>query len=195
MIGRAAATGLPGRGERVRDAAAAADERPGQGRRNIGSAPPDHGAGTPNSARSGRGSPRATGRSWRHCCTGCRQTCSAGCGCWCARTRCCAGTATWWHAPTPPSPVRSARDGRGPCTPSGPWWCGWLKTIPAGGIARHNGRSTRAGAAYCWQILHIVHTRGAQQPDGIRLHRRPATLSTGMSDRDQSQDLLMTILR
>jgi hypothetical protein len=33
-------------------------------------------------------------RSWRRCCTGCRGTCWATCGCWSARTRSCAGTAT-----------------------------------------------------------------------------------------------------
>ncbi len=47
MIDRAAATGLPGCDERVRDAAPAADERPGQGRGDPRPAPPDHRAGTP----------------------------------------------------------------------------------------------------------------------------------------------------
>jgi hypothetical protein len=41
-----------------------------------------------------RGSPRVTGRCWRPCCTGCRETYSAACGCWCAPTRCCGGIAT-----------------------------------------------------------------------------------------------------
>lgn len=53
MIGRAAATGLPGRDERVRDAAAVADERSGQGRGDTRVAPPGHGAGTPT--RQGKG--------------------------------------------------------------------------------------------------------------------------------------------
>ena len=45
-----------------------------------------------NSARREHGSPRATGRSWPRCCTVSRAACCAGCGCWCARTRYCAGT-------------------------------------------------------------------------------------------------------
>ncbi len=45
MIGCASATGLPQRDERVRLAAAAAGERPGQGRGDPGAAAPDHGPG------------------------------------------------------------------------------------------------------------------------------------------------------
>src|SRR5271165_534339 len=45
MIGCASATGLPQRDERVRVAAAAAGERPGQGRGDPGAAAPDHGPG------------------------------------------------------------------------------------------------------------------------------------------------------
>ncbi|MGK3111358.1 transposase domain-containing protein [Streptomyces sp. WAC05858] len=47
MIDRAAATGLPGRDQRVRAAASAADERPGQGCGDPVSPPSDHGARTP----------------------------------------------------------------------------------------------------------------------------------------------------
>ena len=47
----------------------------------------------------------ATGRSWPPCCTGSRATCSAGSGCWCGRTRCCAGTGTSWRAATRPGPA------------------------------------------------------------------------------------------
>jgi DNA-binding transcriptional regulator YiaG len=45
MIGRAAETGVPGYDEHVRDAAAAADERPREGCRNPGPAPSDCGPG------------------------------------------------------------------------------------------------------------------------------------------------------
>src|SRR5260221_7148786 len=47
MLPRAATTGVPRRDERPRDATTAADERPGQGRRDPRPAPPDHGARTP----------------------------------------------------------------------------------------------------------------------------------------------------
>src|SRR2546425_4228151 len=45
MIGRAVETGLPGRDERVRDAAPAADERPRERYRDPGPAPSDRGSG------------------------------------------------------------------------------------------------------------------------------------------------------
>ncbi len=59
MARRAASTGVPRCDERVRAAAAAADERPGQGRGDPGPAPPDHGAGTPTGRAEGRGSARS----------------------------------------------------------------------------------------------------------------------------------------
>src|SRR5712664_627840 len=46
MIGCAAPTGLPECDERLRVTTAASGQRPGQGRRDLGAAPPDHGAGT-----------------------------------------------------------------------------------------------------------------------------------------------------
>ena len=42
----------------------------------------------------GFGSLPPTGPSWPHCCTGFPARCCTRSGCWCARTRCCAGTAT-----------------------------------------------------------------------------------------------------
>ena len=45
MIGCAASTGLSGCDERVRVTAASSYERPGQGRGDLGTAPPDHGPG------------------------------------------------------------------------------------------------------------------------------------------------------
>lgn len=53
MIDRAAATGLPRHDERIRHAASAADERPGQGRGNPGVAPSDHSAGAPTGQAEG----------------------------------------------------------------------------------------------------------------------------------------------
>jgi hypothetical protein len=61
-------------------------------------------------------------RSWRRC-TGCRWTCSVGCDCWCVRTRSFAGTGTWSHTATLPSPGRSAQGDRARSTPSGSWCC------------------------------------------------------------------------
>ncbi|MEU5852394.1 hypothetical protein, partial [Saccharopolyspora shandongensis] len=63
---------------------------------------------TDHSVRNGCGSARATGRSWRHCCTGCRETCCAGCDCRSTRTRYCAGTRRFSPADTRPPPSRSA---------------------------------------------------------------------------------------
>jgi hypothetical protein len=89
---------------RVRVTTAAADRRPGQRHRNPlccgtrsrscgGSwAPPGHGCRPP------------TGRSWPPYCTGSPATRSAGSGCWCAPTQCCAGTGTCWPAATRPDP-------------------------------------------------------------------------------------------
>ncbi len=59
---------------------------------------------------------------------------SAECGCWCVRTRCCAGTATFSYAAMLPPPGPSARDGLGPFTPCGPWCCAWRGRTPVGGI-------------------------------------------------------------
>jgi hypothetical protein len=86
VIISAAATGLPRCGERVRAAAAAADEQPGQGRgdlalrhellilqRQLG---PGRAWFTP-----------ADRRCWRRCCTGFRSTCSRDCTWWCAGYR------------------------------------------------------------------------------------------------------------
>src|SRR5258706_16413342 len=47
MARRAATTGVPRCDERAHDPAAAADERPGQGRRDPRPTPPAHGAATP----------------------------------------------------------------------------------------------------------------------------------------------------
>lgn len=44
-------------------------------------------------------------------------TCSAECGCWCVRTRYCAGTTTFSPAAILPPPDPGARDGLGPRTP------------------------------------------------------------------------------
>jgi hypothetical protein len=53
MVGRAAATGVPWRDERVRPAASAADERSGQGCGDPGATTPAHGAGTAAGHREG----------------------------------------------------------------------------------------------------------------------------------------------
>src|SRR5258706_16074331 len=47
MVGRAATTGLPRHDQRLRDAAPAADEQPGQGHGDPRPTPPDHRAATP----------------------------------------------------------------------------------------------------------------------------------------------------
>jgi hypothetical protein len=48
---------------------------------------------------------------------------SAECGYWCARTRCCAGTAIFSRAATRRPPGPSALAGRRPCAPCEPWCC------------------------------------------------------------------------
>src|SRR5947199_1806509 len=60
VIGRAAATGLPRGEQRIRAAAAAADERSGQGRRNTRPTPPARGAAA--AARSAAGAVRPSDR-------------------------------------------------------------------------------------------------------------------------------------
>ena len=62
-----------------------------------------------SSARPGHGSPRATGRSWPPCCTGCRGM-AAGSGCWCVRTvlRCAPGPADPAMRPGPVPPPGTA---------------------------------------------------------------------------------------
>ena len=92
VMDRAAATGLPWCDERVRAAAAAADEQPGQTQRSSRCATSSRSC-SGNSVRTGYGSPRVTGRCWRRCCTGSRGTCSSDCTWWCARIPCSAGTA------------------------------------------------------------------------------------------------------
>ena len=66
--------------------------------------------------------------------TGCRAPCCAEYGCWCVRTRCCAGTAICSPAATRTGPGRNALAGPRPCVPSAPWCCAWLGRIPAGDI-------------------------------------------------------------
>jgi hypothetical protein len=89
-------------------------------------------------ARPGRGSPPPTGRSWLPCCTGSHATCSAGSGCWCGRTRCCAGSAISWPAITRPDPAPGARAGRAPSAASASWYCALRERTRPGG-RRHAG--------------------------------------------------------
>lgn len=133
MIGRAAETGVPGCDERVRDAATAADERPGE---NVEILALRHQIGVLERQLNGQrsGSTRAAGRFWRRSSMACHGKCCAGCGCWCGRTRYCAGTATSSPADTLPSPGRSAEAGPAPCTRSGRWCCAWPGKIQVGAI-------------------------------------------------------------
>jgi len=111
VIDRAAATGLSRHDERVRAAAAAADEQPGQRLQRSSRCATSCWSCSGSSVRTGCGSTRVIGHCWRRCCTGSRETCSADCTWWCARIPCSAGTATWSRAGTPAGPVRSAPAG------------------------------------------------------------------------------------
>lgn len=88
-----------------------------------------------SSVRAGCGSPRVTGRCWRHCCTGSRGTCSRDCTWWCARIPCSAGTVIWSRAGTPSGPGPGTRAGRVPYARFVSWWCDWSARIPGGGTA------------------------------------------------------------
>lgn len=123
MIGCAASTGLSRCDERVRVTAAASDERPAQGRRDPGAASPNHGPGATSKQDPAAVLPQRPSVPGRPCCTGSRWTCSIGSGCWCARTRCCAGTATSSRVATPPSPGQNGRAGHAPSAPSASWCC------------------------------------------------------------------------
>ncbi len=95
-----------------------------------------------NSVAGRCGSPRTIARSWRRCCTACPRRCCAGCGWWCVRTPCCAGIVIWSHAATLRAPGPSAREGRGPCAPSGCWCCGSPARTPTGGTAASTANSS-----------------------------------------------------
>src|SRR4030088_3134675 len=103
------------------------------------------------------GSMRATGRSWRRCCTDCLATCCAQCGCWCAPTRLCAGTATWSPAVTRRCPDRRARAGHGPCVRSEPWCLRLARENPSWGYRRLHGEllvlGVKVAASTVWEML------------------------------------------
>ncbi len=82
------------------------------------------------------------------CRTGFRRRGCVGCGCWCGRTRCCAGTGTWSPAATLPHPGRSAREGRGPYTPSAPWTSASPGRIPTGATAASTANSSSSGSGW-----------------------------------------------
>lgn len=79
-----------------------------------------------------------------------------GCGCWCGRTRYCAGTATSSPADTLPSPGRSAEAGPAPCTRPGRWCCAWPGKSKLGYRRLHGELlvlGVKVAASTVWEIL------------------------------------------
>lgn len=108
------------------------------------------------------GSARPSGRCWRRCCNRCRGRRCAGCGCWYAQTRSCAGTGTCSLDSTPHDRGRNVRGGHRPYGRSVPWSCGWSPRIPDGDTAACTGN--------CWSWA----SRSPRRPCG-RSSNRPAS--------------------
>ena len=109
-------------------------------------------------ARPGCGSPPPTGRSWPPCCTGSHATCSAGSGCWCGRTRCCAGSAISWPAITRPDPAPGARGGPRTVSSIRQLVLRLARENPSWGYRRIHGEllvlGIKTAASTVWEILH-----------------------------------------
>lgn len=102
------------------------------------------------------GSQWAIERFWQRSCTAFRRMFFGVCGCWCARTRSCAGTVTWSPAGTPPGPDPIAEADRGPSAPSEPSSCAWPARTPWGYRRLHGELlvlGLKVAASTVWEIL------------------------------------------
>jgi hypothetical protein len=129
MPPRPVTTGLPRDHERVRAATPAATQRSRQGRRYPHLAAPDRLATAPTRRPAHPVPARQPGPAGPHYCTRSPGPLRSDYGCWRARTRSCAGTATCSPAAVP-DPADTADHPR--CARSAPWHYGWPARTAAG---------------------------------------------------------------